>query len=459
MSYLSINPATEEVLAEYPLLSDAQIEPLVEECFKAQKELKTLSVRERCDLLRDISFYLREHLEDLAVLMTSEMGKPIKQSRAEVEKCAWLCNYFAEKGEEFLAVKEEEGALKSNYVRKDPLGIILAVMPWNFPFWQVFRCAVPSILAGNTVLLKHSSNVGQTALKIEEIFRESSGKSGLLKNLFISHRQIKGVINDKRVKAVSLTGSVLAGRAVALLAAEALKPVVLELGGSDPFIVCEDADIKAAAETAAVARCQNSGQSCIAAKRFIVHKKVFEDFALYFVEAVKKLKVGDPLSEDTDIGPIARKDLRDELVENLKRGETEGGEVLYKGEVLFHKGYYFAPVILRLKSVNNILWQEEIFGPIAPLLSYEDDQEALLLANNTKFGLGANVWSSSAKRAKFFSENLEAGLVFINSYVKSDPRLPFGGVKESGYGRELSVYGLNELVNIKTVCSELEGIF
>src|SRR5262245_508511 len=384
-------------------------------------------------------------------LMTTEMGKTLRAAIEEAAKCAWGCRFYAEKAAEFLADEAPPTGPKQSFVRYQPLGPVLAVMPWNFPFWQVFRFAAPALMAGNVCLLKHASNVPQCALAIEEIFRRAGFPEGAFQTLLIGSDQVKRILDNPRVAAVTLTGSEAAGRSVASAAGERIKKTVLELGGSDPFIVMPSADIKEAAKTAVKARVINNGQSCIAAKRFIVAEEIADEFERRFVAGMESLKVGDPMDEATDIGPLATEDMLESLKEQVRETVAQGARILTGGGPLTRPGYYFAPTILTDIHTDSPAYIEELFGPVASLFRVRDLSEAIRLANDTTFGLAASAWTNDGEERDRLIDEIEAGLVFINAMVASDPRLPFGGVKSSGYGRELSREGIREFVNIKTV--------
>jgi succinate-semialdehyde dehydrogenase/glutarate-semialdehyde dehydrogenase len=383
--------------------------------------------------------------------MTLEMGKTLKAAVAEVEKCAWVCRYYAENGERFLADEEIKSGAARSWVRWLPLGPVLAVMPWNFPFWQVFRFAAPALVAGNVGLLKHASNVPQSALAIEEVFRLAGFPEGTFQTLLVGSGRVQRIVEDDRVVAATLTGSEWAGAAVASAAGRAIKKTVLELGGSDPFIVMPSADVELAARTAVTARCINNGQSCIAAKRFIVHEQVYDRFEREFVERMRALRVGDPLDAATDVGPIVSGAERDKLVEQVAAAVTAGGRVLVGGAPIPGKGYFFPPTVLAGVPRGSAAAREEIFGPVAMLFRVRDAEEAVSVANETPFGLGSSVWTRDEAERALFVDQIEAGATFFNSMVASDPRLPFGGVKRSGYGRELAAAGMREFMNMKTI--------
>ncbi|MCL6650233.1 MAG: NAD-dependent succinate-semialdehyde dehydrogenase [Chloroflexi bacterium] len=418
---------------------------------EADRAGKPRAVAERAAAVRALAEVLRARRDDWALLITREMGKPIVEAEAEIEKCAWNCEYFAEHGPGFLADLPVPTEARESYVAFDPLGVVLAIMPWNFPFWQVFRFLAPALVAGNTAVLKHAANVPGCALAIEEAVRQAGLPDGVLRTLLISTAEVEQVIADRRIAAVTLTGSSAAGEAVAAAAGKRIKKQVLELGGSDPFIVLADADLDAAARTAARARNQNSGQSCIAAKRFIVVDRVFDAFTERFVQAMANLRVGNPMERETQVGPMARDDLRHQLELQVRASVVQGAQVLLGGKRVPGRGYFYQPTVLSGINREMPVWREETFGPVAALMRARDEQEAMQLANDTQYGLGASIWTGDAERGKRLARRIEAGNVFINGMVASDPRLPFGGVKRSGYGRELGVFGVREFVNIKTI--------
>ena len=444
----TLNPATGKVLKTYTLLSSSEIEEKIQKAEETFQSWKKTSFAERSERFRKLSILLKEKKDSLAKLMTEEMGKPITQSKSEIEKCAWLCDFYAEQAEEFLAPVTKKSDGSEAYVRYDPLGVILAVMPWNFPFWQVFRFAVPSLMAGNVGILKHSSNSFGAGEAMESLFLEAGFPKNAFQNLLISGKQVKQVIENKHVKAATLTGSEAAGASVAEIAGKNIKKTVLELGGSDPFIVLADADIETAAKTAVTARTQNSGQSCIAAKRFIVVKEVYEQFLEAFKNEMAKLKMGDPMDEDTDVGSQAREDLAKELEEQVHKSVKKGAQIILGGK---RDKAFFEPTILVDVKEGMPAFDDELFGPVAAVIKAEDESHAIDLANQSEFGLGASLWTKNIEQARKIASKIESGSVFINGMVKSDPRLPFGGIKKSGYGRELSINGIHEFVNIKTV--------
>ena len=448
----SIDPTTEEPITGYEEYSDEKILTIVEKSEKAFHQQKGTPLPQRIKLMLIVASILEKRKEEFSKLMTLEMGKPIIQSRAEIDKCSWLCKYYCENADHFLADEFIQTDARKSFISFQPLGIILAVMPWNFPFWQVFRFAVPNLLAGNACLLKHSSNVSGTALVIEQIFNDAGFGEHLFRTLLISSSKVKQVIEHPLVKAVTITGSTPAGKSVASIAGRVLKKSVLELGGSDPYIILEDADLLQAAKTCVTARLINGGQSCIAAKRFIIVEKVFERFQELFVEQLKLKKMGNPFDESNDIGPQARIDLRDELHGQVQQSLKQGAKILLGGFIPEGKGAFYPPTVLTDVDENNIAFTEEIFGPVAPLIKAEDEDDAIRLANKTEFGLGAAVFTKDlVKGERIAREKILAGACFVNSFVKSDPRLPFGGINQSGYGRELGLFGMREFVNIKTI--------
>jgi succinate-semialdehyde dehydrogenase/glutarate-semialdehyde dehydrogenase len=450
MKIQSINPYTEEVMKEFELLNADDIGREVEKSRRAFSGWAELSIAERSAYIKKLGDHLRAEKRRYAEIMTGEMGKPIRESVSEIEKCAWLCDYYAAKGETFLKPELIETEAKKSYILFQPLGIVLAIMPWNFPFWQAFRFGVPAITAGNVVVLKHASNVPMCALAIEEAFRKAGFPENVFNTLLMDAGNAQKLIEDDKVDAVSLTGSKRAGQQVGALAGGKIKKFVLELGGSDPFIVLDDADIEKAGKTAVAARMINTGQSCIAAKRLIVMEKVAEEFKEIFFDRLKELKIGDPMDESTDVGPVARRDILDSLNEQLRDAKEKGAEVIETGRPP-EKGLFFAPsAVFNPNKTMKVLY-EEVFGPIASIVVVKDEDEAIKVANDTEYGLGAAVWSRDTERAERIARRIEAGCIAINDMVKSDPRLPFGGIKKSGIGRELSHYGLKEFVNIKTV--------
>ena len=447
----SINPATEQVIATYESHSEAEVESKLSAAQQAFSRWRKLDLGERATSMLRVAEVLRDGRAEYARLMTDEMGKPITEAEGEVEKCAWVCEYYAKEASPFLTSQPAEIEGVRSYVRFEPLGPVLAVMPWNFPFWQVFRFAAPVLMAGNVGLLKHASNVSGCALAIEDIFRKAGFPAGLMTTLLIPSDQVSKWIQHSAVKAVTLTGSESAGRAVAAQAGEAIKKTVLELGGSDPFIVLADAKLPTVAQQAAKARTINSGQSCIAAKRFIVEKSVADEFTTLLVANMAQLRVGDPTDRKTNIGPLARQDLRATLHDQVERSVQQGAKIVLGGRPLDGSGFFYAPTVLTDVAPGNPAFDEETFGPVAAVTVAQDAEHAIALANQSPFGLGASIWTSDTLRGERLASDVESGCVFINEIVKSDPRVPFGGIKHSGYGRELSDFGIREFTNIKTV--------
>jgi succinate-semialdehyde dehydrogenase/glutarate-semialdehyde dehydrogenase len=451
MPMQSLNPATGEVFRTYEELDADGVHAAVDAAVEAQREFGVLPVERRAAWLRGAAEQLAERREELARLMTSEMGKTLVSARAEVEKCEWVCRFYADRAASFLADEPVETDALDSRVRFQPLGVVLAIMPWNFPLWQVFRFAAPALAAGNAGLLKHASNVPGCALAIESVLHEAGFPPAVFRALLIGARRAEALVLDPRISAVTLTGSEPAGRAVAAAAGKGLKKTVLELGGSDPFIVLDDADLDAALRTAVRARTINNGQSCIAAKRFIVTDGVAERFERGLVQSMSALRIGDPMSDRTDIGPLATKTIREELHDQVTRSVEAGAILRTGGETPTGAGYFYPPTVLTEVPRNCPVATEETFGPVAPVFRVASADEALELANATDFGLGAAVWTRNEATAARFTERLQAGSVFVNAMVASDPRLPFGGIGRSGYGRELGIYGLREFLNIKTV--------
>jgi len=451
MSFKSINPYNLEVLEEFPAESDREIASKLDNASTAYRDWRKSDLQRRSDLFIRLSELLTSGRDRYARTMSLEMGKSIREARGEIEKCAWLCKYYAEEGPRFLTPEDKPSDATHSYVRFDPIGAVLGIMPWNYPFWQVFRYAVPALMAGNVTLLKHAPNVPQVARQLERLFLEAGFPEGIFQSLIIFVSDVPDVIGSNIVQGVTLTGSGRAGSSVASIAGKKIKKTVLELGGSDPFVVLTDADLERAAETAVKARMQNAGQSCIAAKRLIVVEDIHDEFTRLFHHKIDALVQGDPLEEKTDIGPMARKDLAQELHRQLQ-------ESLDKGAMLITGGSFddcnVAPTLVNHVGHGMPVIEEETFGPLGVILSVPDEEHAIARANDTIYGLGASIWSQDIDRAQQLAADIEAGAVFINGMVKSDPRLPFGGVKQSGYGRELSSYGIHEFVNIKTVVVE-----
>ena len=447
---VSVNPFTEEVMKKYLVMGTRELNGQVGLSREAFQKWRAVPVADRAMLLQKLAEVLRSEKRRYAELITAEMGKPIKDAVAEVEKCAVQADYYAGNAASFLMPEDIKTEAKKSYVTFQPLGIVLAIMPWNFPFWQAFRFAVPAITAGNVVLLKHASNVPQTAIAIEEAFARAGFPENVFKTVLIDAPEALRLIDDDLVDAVSLTGSNRAGEEIGAHAGRKIKKVVLELGGSDPYIVLDDADVEKAGRMAANARMINTGQSCIAAKRFIVMSSVADEFVKHFMARINEMKLGDPMDEETDIGTVARKDILDNLKEQLRDAKAKGARVLMGGQT-FTKGLFFTPCAVINTKPDMKLLTEEVFGPIAPIIVVKSEDEAITVANRTEFGLGASIWSRNTGRAERLAARIEAGTVTINDMVKSDPRLPFGGVKKSGIGRELSHYGLKEFVNVKTI--------
>lgn len=454
MAIATTNPATGEVLRTFPAMTDAEVDDRLARAEAGFAALSGTTFDQRAAWLRAAADILDAEIDDIASTITTEMGKTLAAARAEVAKCAMACRFYADRAAEFLADEPVDAALvgaSRAYVRYQPLGPVLAVMPWNFPMWQVIRFAAPALMAGNVGLLKHASNVPQTALLLEELFTRAGFPTGSFQTLLVGSDAVPRVIADPRVRAVTLTGSEGAGRAVAELAGRALKKTVLELGGSDPFVVMPSADLERAAEVATVARCQNNGQSCIAAKRFLVHTDVYDRFAEMFVARMSALKVGDPMADGTDVGPLATRSGRDDVAAQVADAVAKGARVLCGGETPDRPGWWYPPTVVTDLTPEMRMWSEEVFGPVAGLYRVSSYEEAVAIANATSFGLGANAWTEDPAEQERFVTDLAAGSVFINGMVTSHPALPFGGIKDSGYGRELSAHGIREFCNIKTV--------
>ena len=447
----SVNPATGETLKLYEELTPQQTAAAVTQAHHAWKGWRKTTFAERATPMKKAAAILRERKEEFAKLMALEMGKPFKQGVAEVEKCALGCEYYADHAEAHLAPEPVKTEASKSYIAFEPLGVVLAVMPWNFPFWQVFRFAAPALMAGNAGVLKHASNVPGCALEIEKVFKDAGFPDGVFRTLLIGSKQVKAVIENPLVSAVTLTGSTPAGKSVAAHAGAVIKKTVLELGGSDPYIVLEDADLEYAVNTCTTSRLINSGQSCVNAKRFIVLEPLVAAFTEKLVAAMKQRKMGDPLAADTDIGPQARPDLRDELHQQVVDSVAKGAKLMLGGEIPPGKGSFYPPTVLADVKPGMPAYHEELFGPVASIFSARDEDEAIRIANDSIFGLGAAVFTKDVARGERVARQIEAGCTFVNTLVASDPRLPFGGIKEAGYGRELGSYGIKEFVNIKTV--------
>ena len=446
----TVNPATGEVIASYDELSDSELDAKVTAATKAFAAWRQLGFEKRSALMKNAAKVLRRDATALARLITLEMGKPVKESRSEIEKCAWVCDWYADNAARLLEPEAAPTDAKKSYVRFDPLGVVLAVMPWNFPFWQVFRFAAPTLMAGNVGMLKHAESSMGCALAIEGVFRNAGFPEGTFTALLLRRGRIDALIRDPRVMGVSLTGSVEAGRAVGGAAGAALKPCVLELGGSDPFVVLADADLEKATTGAVAGRMINSGQSCIASKRFIVEEPLYDAFVDGFRKKIDALVVGDPLDEKTQIGPLARAEFVAPLHDQVERSVKMGARLVTGGRRIGEKGAFYAPTLLADVTPGMAVFDEETFGPVAAVVRARNADHAIELANHTRFGLGSSVWTDSA-RGDELAPRIEAGHVAVNGTVRSDPRLPFGGIKDSGYGRELARYGILAFVDIKAV--------
>ena len=454
---ITVNPATAEPIAEYHAMTSGEIREAITRSYWDYISWREIAISERSALMKRLAKLLRQEKDQHGALISREMGKPLSQAVAEVEKSAWVCDYYADNAASFL--KPEESILDGGVrgvVKFEPIGLVLGIMPWNFPFWQVFRFAVPAIMAGNGIILKHSPNVTGSAIAIEQLFRDAGFPAHLYSAVHIDlegvDRLTGFIIEHPAIQGVSLTGSTAAGRAVAAKSGKALKTSVLELGGSDPYIVLDDADIPKAVDICAAARLLNGGQSCIAAKRFIVQSRVFEQFEHRLLQRMQSAVMGDPFDPAVEVGPLARHDLREQLHSQVTRSVAEGARLLCGGTIPEGKGFFYPPTVLSGVHKWMEVYSEETFGPVATLIEAKDDNEAILIANDTPYGLGSAVFSGNTDRALAIADQLDAGCCFINSMVKSDPRMPFGGVKQSGYGRELSSYGMHEFVNIKSLC-------
>ncbi|QDG65429.1 NAD-dependent succinate-semialdehyde dehydrogenase [Pseudarthrobacter sp. NIBRBAC000502772] len=446
----TINPVTGEQVQTFEAHTAQQVDAVLAAAVDAQKAWRLVPVEDRVQVLRNTAKVLREGKPDYARLITLEMGKPITEAEAEVEKCATTAEYYADHAHRFLAPEAIESGAADSGVVFDPLGVVLAIMPWNYPFWQFFRFALPALAAGNGAILKHANNVPGSALAVQEIMDKAGLPEGLCATVLIESDRVAGLIADDRIAAVTLTGSTQVGRIVAAQAGAALKKQVLELGGSDPLIVLADADIKEAAKTAVKARFTNAGQSCVNAKRFIVDEKVADEFVAEFVARTRELVVGDPTDRATTVGPMARANLRAELHDQVLRTVENGGQIILGGNIVDGPGYFYEPTVIDRVSPGQAAFDEETFGPVAAIIRVSSTEEAVALANQTEFGLGAALWTQDTEAAKTLARRIDAGAVFVNGMVASDPRLPFGGIKNSGYGRELGSYGIREFTNMKT---------
>ena len=446
----TINPATEEILNQYEIISKEEISELAKKAKNAFEEWKN-DVNKRTDFLHDFADEFRRNKEHLAKTATREMGKVIKESKSEVEKCAWIIDYFADNGEIFIKDEVANSDARKSIISFQPIGVVASIMPWNYPYWQALRFAAPSLMVGNTIVLKPASATMQCGIEIENIFKRIGLREGVFQTLIGDSTAAETLIDSNDISAVTFTGSISAGAKVAQRAGSCVKKCVLELGGSDPFIVCQDADIEKASAGAAKGRFINCGQSCIASKRFIVVDKVANEFIEKFTQNVERLRVGDPLSDQTDLGPlVSRSSL--ENVESIVRNSIENGaEVVTGGDRIENKGYYYSPTIIKNVSPKMRIAQEEVFAPVAPIIVVDSEAKAIDLANETQYGLGASIWTGDIDKAQRYSKQIQAGVVTVNNVVISDPRVPFGGVKKSGFGRELSRYGILEFVNIKSV--------
>ncbi|WP_431729196.1 NADP-dependent succinic semialdehyde dehydrogenase [Verrucosispora sp. TAA-831] len=454
MSIATTDPRTGQVLKTYEAMSDAQVDEAIERTHLAYRDLRSTTIAQRGRWLTAAADLLEAERDEIARLMTTEMGKTLAASKAEVTKCASACRFYARHAAEFLADRPADASAVSAtraFVRYQPIGPVLAVMPWNFPLWQVVRFAAPALMAGNTGLLKHASNVPQTALTLESVFRRAGFPEGAFTALLVGSDAVDRILSDPRVRAATLTGSEPAGRSIAQIAGRELKKTVLELGGSDPFVVMPSADVDLAAEVATTARCQNNGQSCIAAKRFIVHTDVYEAFAEAFAHRMSALRVGDPMDDDTDVGPLASERGRDEVDAQVRDAVDRGATVLCGGEKPTGDGWFYPPTVVTDLRPDMRMWSEEVFGPVAGLYRVSSYDEAIEVANGTPYGLGSNAWTRDPQEQERFATDLDAGAVFVNGMTTSYPELPFGGVKNSGYGRELSAQGMHEFCNVKTV--------
>jgi succinate-semialdehyde dehydrogenase/glutarate-semialdehyde dehydrogenase len=456
MTIATVNPATGKTIRTFESFSAARVSDCLDRAITAYRTHRRTTFADRAQRMQKAAAILDAECRELGRLMTLEMGKPIGAAIAEAEKCATACRYYAENAERFLADQPVQMEGGKNWVAFQPIGAVLSIMPWNFPFWQVFRFAAPALMAGNVGVLKHASNVPQCALAIEDVFHRAGFADGVFQTLLIGSELVEGIIADERIAAVTLTGSEGAGRSVASIAGKNLKKSVMELGGSDPFVVMPSADMEQAVSTAVTARMINNGQSCIAAKRFIIHEKIYDEFLRRFVAGVSAIRVGDPMDEKTQLGPLATGAIRDGLDNQVKASVAAGARLLTGGKKLEGEGYYYAPTVLTDIPPNAPATRDELFGPVASVFKAKDLADAIRIANRTSFGLGASAWTRDAAEQDRFVAEIESGLLFINGMVVSDPRLPFGGVKNSGFGRELGEFGIREFVNVKSV-RVLEG--
>ena len=447
---ISKNPYTQKMIKEYEPYDKDKTINLINEAQKSFDKWKNIKLEKRIEIIKIIQSNLEIKKNESSKIITEEMGKPITESIAEIEKCIWLCDYYTENGENFLKNEIIETDAKKSYVSFEPLGVLLGIMPWNFPFWQVFRFVIPSILSGNTVMMKHASNVSGCCLMMEDIFSYNVDYKTFY-SLLLPSSKIKHVIKDPIIKAISLTGSEAAGSSVASTAGNEIKKILLELGGSDPFIVCKDADLILASNKAVVGRMLNTGQSCIAAKRFIVHSDIKQKFVQNIIDLLENMRVGDPSEKETQIGPLARKDILTDLNEQLSDALNKGANLCYQMNDMPSNGYFFAPAIIDNINESMNIYHNETFGPLFSVFEYREIDEAIEIANSTKYGLGSSIWSTNTQKANQIAKKICSGAVFINEITKSDPRLPFGGVGVSGFGRELGSYGIKEFVNIKTI--------
>ena len=452
MNLVSINPANNKILESHKEISTEKINQIINSSYNTYLEWRNESISYRSKMMSDLAELLKQKKEKLGALMTQEMGKPIKQSIAEAEKCAWVCEYYADNAERFLSKKEISTDSKKSFISFQPIGLILAIMPWNFPFWQVFRFASPTLMAGNVGILKHASNVQGCAKQIEKLFLEAGFPEYAFSNLVIGSNKVSNVINNPLVRAITLTGSAPAGKSVASHAGSLLKKTVLELGGNDPYIILEDADLNNAVESCIAGRMLNTGQSCIAAKRFIVVKARLDEFIDKVEQKINNMKMGDPFDSNIDIGPMVNTDSRDELHQQVLKSIEKGAKLISGGKIPESDGSFYPPTLLTNVEPGMSAFDDELFGPVAVIISAKDQAHAIDLANKTNYGLGAAIFTADIDKGEKIAINeLEAGSCFVNDFVKSDPRLPFGGIKESGYGRELSEFGILEFVNIKSI--------